>query len=579
MSDSSRREGSSSSSRPRMSPCSPFPFGSPLQQGLDQSSFSGSPGQKLLLDSFPGASNKSNRYRTTSEVVTPRLKGQDMYGGLVMFGGGSSFRRNRMLSASPYSAGLRSRQTERMCRVSGASSTPGPPPPPAQGNYGGSLPSTAPSSPSPGPHTDSMSSTAKLILDTLDKMSTPIQDAKKMPTLIQPRAEKRKLIEEELNCSLRSPQRRRVRLGSGALSLGGPPLRKMYSPVPSPLTNGLSVSVPASPHRSDSQGSMAPPLPTPTPSPPCPIHPTSNSTFKVKNKVSESGRRKVADTASTCPPPSSPGFLTNTNILEMDSMPVFSLAPPTPVPNGVEGKIEEEEEEEEDVLENNNNKKKRSLEEEPGSSSNKRMAGSAAPLSASSPMASMSSPIVFSTKPSTVTSSSSSSLVKSSPPVAEDPIPSESTQSTPLPPSVSSVASPSFTFASPTIVITQEEDLEVAPYCYTFCPPSTLSSHRVPNTCTTTTTATKASRTISNQGDRRLASSVSSLIPPQPKIMFSMPDVTNNLVRKLPAKDTLKGANPSSRLPDLTASTGFGGFGPAKELKAGSVMDILGKNA
>ena len=76
------------------------------------------------------------------------------------------------------------------------------------------------------------------------------QDAKKMPALVQPRAEKRKLIEEELNCSLKVflfsrilkpdvlisfrkckmfisqlPQRRRVRLGSGALSLAGPPLR------------------------------------------------------------------------------------------------------------------------------------------------------------------------------------------------------------------------------------------------------------------------------------------------------------------------------------------------------------------
>ena len=29
------------------------------------------------------------------------------------------------------------------------------------------------------------------------------QDAKKMPALVQPRAEKRKLIEEELNCSLK----------------------------------------------------------------------------------------------------------------------------------------------------------------------------------------------------------------------------------------------------------------------------------------------------------------------------------------------------------------------------------------
>jgi len=57
----------------------------------------------------------------------------------------------------------------------------------------------------------------------------------------------------------------------------------------------------------------------------------------------------------------------------------------------------------------------------------------------------------------------------------------------------------------------------------------------------------------------------------------SMPDVTNNLLKKSPLKDKLKGSNSSSRLPDLTASTGFGGFVPAKELKTGSVMDILGK--
>jgi len=64
-------------------------------------------------------------------------------------------------------------------------------------------------------------------------------------------------------------------------------------------------------------------------------------------------------------------------------------------------------------------------------------------------------------------------------------------------------------------------------------------------------------------------------------MMFSsMPDVTNNLVKKSPVmKNCLKGSNSSSKLPDLTASTGFGGFAPAKELKIGSVMDILGKKA
>ena len=84
-----------------------------------------------------------------------------------------------------------------------------------------------------------------LTCETFYLMLPTAQDAKKMPPLVQPRAEKRKLIEEELNCSLKvfvnlfvkeaiilfkyssfqSPQRRRVRLGSGALSLAGPPLR------------------------------------------------------------------------------------------------------------------------------------------------------------------------------------------------------------------------------------------------------------------------------------------------------------------------------------------------------------------
>merc|ERR1719220_2835575 len=233
--------------RPRPNVVSPFPFGSPLHQGLEQSSFCGSPGQRLLLSSGPPPSKQG-------EVVTPRLKGREMYGGPVMFGSGSSFRRNRMLSASPYSATLRSRQAERAARSSLSINTTAAP---------SSLPSSTASSPSPVPATDSMSSTARLILDTLDKMSTPIQDAKKMPALVQPRAEKRKLIEEELNCSLKSPQRRRVRLGSGALSLAGPPLRKSYAPVS--LSNGLSspltTSISKPPRPQPSPLPVAPPAP------------------------------------------------------------------------------------------------------------------------------------------------------------------------------------------------------------------------------------------------------------------------------------------------------------------------------
>ena len=71
-----------------------------------------------------------------------------------MFGGGSSaLRRGRMLSATPYSAALRNRERER------EKTRPQAPPTPA----------------TPTPTTDAMSSTARVILDTLDKMSTPIQ--------------------------------------------------------------------------------------------------------------------------------------------------------------------------------------------------------------------------------------------------------------------------------------------------------------------------------------------------------------------------------------------------------------------
>ena len=73
----------------------------------------------------------------------------------------------------------------------------------------------------------------------------------------------------------------------------------------------------------------------------------------------------------------------------------------------------------------------------------------------------------------------------------------------------------------------------------------------------------------------------------------SMPDITNNTLRKTSSTNKLKGniprgfhdkvknwivsgSNSNSGLPDVTASTGFGGFLPAKELKTGSVMDILG---
>jgi len=51
-----------------------------------------------------------------------------------------------------------------------------------------------------------------------------------------------------------------------------------------------------------------------------------------------------------------------------------------------------------------------------------------------------------------------------------------------------------------------------------------------------------------------------------------MPDVTNNFKKK--GVDGIQGGGKTGQ-PDITASTGFA---VAKQLKSGSVSDILGKN-
>jgi len=523
--------------RPRPNVVSPFPFGSPLHQGLEQSSFCGSPGQRLLLSRGPPPSQQG-------EVVTPRLKGREMYGGPVMFGSGSSFRRNRMLSASPYSATLRSRQAERAARSSLSIAT-----------APSSLPSSTASSPSPVPATDSMSSTARLILDTLDKMSTPIQDAKKMPALVQPRAEKRKLIEEELNCSLKSPQRRRVRLGSGALSLAGPPLRKSYAPVS--LSNGLSSPLTISTSKTPS------PQPSPVPvAPPATSLPsTTKSSLKLKSKVVDSGRTPLARSS---PPPSSlgtvaglpePPAISLSTPLPITTLPVFNLAAPLPVMNGVgraDGKETGESEKATKLTEkeeNNNKKNKRPLEEEKTEETRKKAAteGVSKPIFEIPSFGGNSdfSPIGGSPKAGKVASNGSSKL--------------EATAVT-----------QTFTFSSPTTVITQPS-LVPASVEYHFSLPTPMVIQQEAG-LVTNSPLPRAPRTVSTQGDRRLV--VAQRHHPTaspPKMMFSaMPDVTNNLVRKPQCTD--KGVAPVQRLPDL-------GLGPASHLRTGSVMDILGKKS
>jgi len=524
--DMRSRQPPAQQGRPRPNVVSPFPFGSPLHQGLEQSSFSGSPGQRLLLSKAPPAAQQPGQ-----EVVTPRLKGREMYGGPVMFGSGSSFRRNRMLSASPYSATLRSRQAERAARSSLSINTTAAP---------SSLPSSTASSPSPVPATDSMSSTARLILDTLDKMSTPIQDAKKMPPLVQPRAEKRKLIEEELNCSLKSPQRRRVRLGSGALSLAGPPLRKSYAPVS--LTNGLASPLATSASKTPS------PQPSPLPiAPPATVFPSATkSSLKLKSKVVDSGRAPPATRSSPTPPAAPPAAISQALPLPITSMPIFNLAAPTPVTNGIDrAKNEEKSEKKEkstlEKEENNNKKSKRPLEEEVENESRKKAATIEPPKQ------------IFEIPPFGGNSDLSG-------------IPKSVTATSKL----EAVASPTFTFSRPTTVITQAS-IVPASFEYHFSSPTAIS-HQQKAGSVTNSPLPRTPRTVSTQGDRRLAvAQKHHPVASPPKMMFSaMPDVTNNLVRKPHSSDT--GAASMQRLPDL-------GLGPASHLKTGSVMDILGKKS
>eukprot|EP00092_Neocalanus_flemingeri_P028743 GFUD01031207.1.p1 GENE.GFUD01031207.1~~GFUD01031207.1.p1 ORF type:complete len:618 (-),score=129.07 GFUD01031207.1:1525-3378(-) len=594
--------------KPSFSPFSPFPYGSPLAQGSLQSSFSGSPGQRLLLGSL-------NQTRSNGEIITPRLKGQDLYGGPVMFGCASSARRSRLQSASPYSAALRTRNADRRARQGplifppalGAQQSSLPP---------SSLPSTAPSSPhsSPGPPSSPpapLSSTARLILSTLDRLSTggtPITDAKKIPLVSTSpnRAEKRKLLEAELNCSLSSPSRRRARLGGGglALALAGPPLRKNYSP-----SLGSLPSLGGS--RPNSAGGLNPrPQPGvdlhPPPQPRLPtVHPevpqsapqsapTTNissdfpprlagsvgfsktkSSFKVKTKVTDSARQKV-DLSSTEPPPSPPHFPAGLPQLKVDKMPVFNLTstpapskaapvaskPSTTTSNGVSSHQPQLGPE---TIEKNNNKshQKRLLEEtddcdsfkkqrasvtrEPEFSSTEKSRPIPQPPTSANNGPSLAEPVEAKRHP---------NVIKN--PVTHPP--------------------PKYSFSAPVTVIDQVESVTEASKNFNFSSPKFVKlSEAGTLTNGPPTSGDKNSHSPNFRVGGGLVNSTSSL---NTNFKFnnlsSMPDVTNNLMKKSPSKDKLKGSNSSSRLPDLTVSTGFGGFVPAKELKTGSVMDILG---
>jgi len=206
------------------------------------------------------------------------------------------------------------------------------------------------------PPTDGMSTTAKLILDTLEKMSTPLKDSEKIPTLNIDR----KRVAEELNNSLglTGSARKRPRLGTGPMQsgspLGGPPFRKLYSPLSAhrsrpPRVNhitpmaSLNNSRPTTPYGLEkSSASNPPPAPNSLPlsSFSTPLTGGGAGGGKLRSKVT--GRGGPMDALENEePPPPLPAFLTN-NVPQLKvSTPLnsFSFATSTPAPSIVKEPI------------------------------------------------------------------------------------------------------------------------------------------------------------------------------------------------------------------------------------------------
>merc|ERR1711973_571007 len=110
---------------------------------------------------------------------------------------------------------------------------------------------------------------------------------------------------------------------------------------------------------------MGSPLPI---APPATVFPSATkSSLKLKSKVVDSGRAPPATRSSPTPPPAPPA-ISQVLPLPITSMPIFNLAAPTPVTNGIDrAKNEKSEKKEKSTLEkeeNNNKKSKRPLEEE-----------------------------------------------------------------------------------------------------------------------------------------------------------------------------------------------------------------------
>jgi len=147
----------------------------------------------------------------------------------------------------------------------------------------------------------------------------------------------------------------------------------------------------------------------------------------------------------------------------------------------------------------------------------------------------------------------------------------------------SSTSTKTFSFSTPKSVIEQSEPktevVKQATKKYNFSLPSSLQSSENITICVTNgpggslnsvPSASVPSFNFKSSSDSNGKSELNFTTKK------TMPDITNNILSKSLRTDKLKGSNSMTVMPDVTATTGFGGFLPAKELKTGSVMDILG---
>ena len=285
-----------------------------------------------------------------------------------MFGGSNSSvlsspanqrRNNRLLSSAPYNAAA-SRRHSRIQQHHQQSVN--------SSAMAASATSSANTSMLDTSNASGISSSAKIILETLEKMSTPIRDAQKIPVpssssssspstnALMARAERRRAILDELSgrtssSSAPSSLRKRPRLGTpggggGGGMLNGPPIRTIFNPVParSPLKSSSSLTT-----SSHTRSKRSPPRTSTTTSTattsgsttlfsvqqqPLP-EPSSPSTGKIRAKVGEKAKLRAEKALADDEPAAgrTPDYLSNAvssvnPFLGMNSMPKFQFKSP-----------------------------------------------------------------------------------------------------------------------------------------------------------------------------------------------------------------------------------------------------------